>query len=404
MGKLDQIYQQISANVQTWAESMRAQGKSPQRELGRHKGQDKKNPGRWDQLLAQLGADVEEGGEGGEAAVAPVAPPDPAHIAKFKDAYNMHIGTGMDPEKAFNESMMDIAIAGFILKPTHVDQLRDLHETSMAEQLEAASAELGALPSEALEEPLPEGVLPGSRTEEEWDVELPKPVIREMNSIPGINIDHTCSGHAERDPDYPGYPREHPAVGFIVGEPVGLPMPIDEDDEEGTNRAIDSWYEVDSLVEQGEELSKKLKLKGTDIALTIFNEDGDAYWTADKGIDEEMPIIGPFKLAVDVSHSKEYTQSTPEERDKWWKDVLSLMQKTFKGEEKKERSLRTYAYKSPKIKKPASTNLVGGLYKWARHLNDLTTLASGNPTRIVNRIKNKYIGKKFLRKAWGWPK
>jgi hypothetical protein len=37
--------------------------------------------------------------------------------------------------------------------------------------------------------------------------------------------------------------------------------------------------------------------------------------------------------------------------------------------------------------------LVSGLYSAARMANDLSVLASGNPTRIARRAKNKILGR-----------
>ncbi|GAI83300.1 unnamed protein product [marine sediment metagenome] len=44
--------------------------------------------------------------------------------------------------------------------------------------------------------------------------------------------------------------------------------------------------------------------------------------------------------------------------------------------------------------------LVSGLYKLARVANDVSKLLSGDPKKIVRRVKNKYIGKKLLRRIW----
>jgi len=43
------------------------------------------------------------------------------------------------------------------------------------------------------------------------------------------------------------------------------------------------------------------------------------------------------------------------------------------------------------------------LYQLARTANDIEKLASGDPKRIARRAKNKYIGKKLIRKAWKFP-
>jgi len=46
---------------------------------------------------------------------------------------------------------------------------------------------------------------------------------------------------------------------------------------------------------------------------------------------------------------------------------------------------------------------VSFLYKLARTANDIEKLSSGDPKRIARRAKNKYIGRKFIRKAWKFP-
>lgn len=43
---------------------------------------------------------------------------------------------------------------------------------------------------------------------------------------------------------------------------------------------------------------------------------------------------------------------------------------------------------------------VSFLYQLARLANDLETLSSGKPKRIARRAKNKYIGRKLVRKIW----
>jgi len=43
---------------------------------------------------------------------------------------------------------------------------------------------------------------------------------------------------------------------------------------------------------------------------------------------------------------------------------------------------------------------VSFLYKLARLANDISKVASGDPKKIIRRIKNKIIGKKFIRKIW----
>ncbi len=43
---------------------------------------------------------------------------------------------------------------------------------------------------------------------------------------------------------------------------------------------------------------------------------------------------------------------------------------------------------------------VSFLYKLARMANDVEKISSGDPQKIARRAKNKYIGKKFVRKLW----
>jgi len=44
--------------------------------------------------------------------------------------------------------------------------------------------------------------------------------------------------------------------------------------------------------------------------------------------------------------------------------------------------------------------LVSGLFKLARVVNDISKVASGNPKKIIRRVKNKIIGRKVIRKIW----
>jgi len=46
---------------------------------------------------------------------------------------------------------------------------------------------------------------------------------------------------------------------------------------------------------------------------------------------------------------------------------------------------------------------VSFLYKLARLANDVEKLSSGDPKKIARRTKNKYIGKKIIKKVWKFP-
>jgi len=46
---------------------------------------------------------------------------------------------------------------------------------------------------------------------------------------------------------------------------------------------------------------------------------------------------------------------------------------------------------------------VSFLYQLARVANDIEKLSSGDPKRMVRRAKNKYIGRKLVRKVWKFP-
>ena len=46
---------------------------------------------------------------------------------------------------------------------------------------------------------------------------------------------------------------------------------------------------------------------------------------------------------------------------------------------------------------------VSFLYKLARFANDIEKISSGDPKRIARRAKNKYLGRKLIRKAWKFP-
>ncbi len=43
---------------------------------------------------------------------------------------------------------------------------------------------------------------------------------------------------------------------------------------------------------------------------------------------------------------------------------------------------------------------VSFLYKLARAANDVEKIASGDPKKIARRAKNKYVGRKFVKKLW----
>jgi len=46
---------------------------------------------------------------------------------------------------------------------------------------------------------------------------------------------------------------------------------------------------------------------------------------------------------------------------------------------------------------------VSFLYQLARAANDIEKLSSGDPKRIIRRAKNKYIGRKLVKKVWKFP-
>ncbi len=46
---------------------------------------------------------------------------------------------------------------------------------------------------------------------------------------------------------------------------------------------------------------------------------------------------------------------------------------------------------------------VSFLYKLARIANDVETVCSGKPNRVARRVKNKFLGRKIIRKFWKFP-
>lgn len=44
--------------------------------------------------------------------------------------------------------------------------------------------------------------------------------------------------------------------------------------------------------------------------------------------------------------------------------------------------------------------LVSGLFRLARVANDINKIKSGDPKKIIRRLKNKLIGRKIIRKIW----
>ena len=53
------------------------------------------------------------------------------------------------------------------------------------------------------------------------------------------------------------------------------------------------------------------------------------------------------------------------------------------------------------VKKMGKT--VSFLYKLARMANDVEKVSSGDPKRMARRAKNKYVGRKLVRKTWKFP-
>ena len=46
---------------------------------------------------------------------------------------------------------------------------------------------------------------------------------------------------------------------------------------------------------------------------------------------------------------------------------------------------------------------VSFLYRLARTVNDIETVASGNPKRMARRLKNKLLGRKIASRLFRWP-
>jgi len=44
--------------------------------------------------------------------------------------------------------------------------------------------------------------------------------------------------------------------------------------------------------------------------------------------------------------------------------------------------------------------LISFLFNLARRLTDIKAVASGDPKKIIRRAKNKYIGRKLIKKLW----
>jgi len=44
--------------------------------------------------------------------------------------------------------------------------------------------------------------------------------------------------------------------------------------------------------------------------------------------------------------------------------------------------------------------LVSSLFKLARLANDISKVASGDPKKIIRRVKNKIIGRELIKKIW----
>ena len=49
------------------------------------------------------------------------------------------------------------------------------------------------------------------------------------------------------------------------------------------------------------------------------------------------------------------------------------------------------------------SKFVSFLYRLARTVNDIETVASGNPKRMARRLKNKLLGRKIASRLFRWP-
>lgn len=49
------------------------------------------------------------------------------------------------------------------------------------------------------------------------------------------------------------------------------------------------------------------------------------------------------------------------------------------------------------------SSLTSSLFKLARLSRDVEVYSSVDPVRIGRRLKNKFIGRRFISRAWRWP-
>jgi len=49
------------------------------------------------------------------------------------------------------------------------------------------------------------------------------------------------------------------------------------------------------------------------------------------------------------------------------------------------------------------SSLTSSLYRLARLSRDVEVYSSGDPVKIGRRLKNKYLGRKLISRAWRWP-